>query len=463
MTTCHDSDPLKSPVFDPLREFLRARRAGAPASGQEFEEFERELRTVLHGVEKELVREELVHLDISDEQVRIGAKIYRRVAFSEATYLTAAGPISLKRHLFEAKGEHHAVCPVELRAGIVEGEYTPLAARLMARVMSEMPSDQAESLFEEFGGMKPSGSALDRLPKKLSARWEAHRKEWEAALRKPEPIPQEAASCAASLDGVLVPMNTSEARENQAASGKEPKGPADYREVGCATISFYDAEGTRLLTRRFARMPETGMTTLCDQLQAEWKKIHSLRPDLRLVRLSDGAEGNWNRLRVLKAKKATEIEDFFHAAEHLQVGADAVFGEGTLEAKRFFETYRQRLRDETDGVEAVIRALSYRAKTMRKGRKKVRAVLAYFRKRRRRMRYAQYQKRGLPIGTGVTEAACKTLASQRMKRSGMRWGMVGGQAVLTLRSLIQSERWPRGWTLLRASYCADVQPVLRRA
>jgi hypothetical protein len=333
----------------------------------------------------------------------------------------------------------------------------------MALMMSEMPSAQAEAIFKEFGSMKPSGSALDRLPKKLSAHWESHRKEWEAALRRPEPVPNEAASCAASLDGVLVPMNTRQAREGQVASGKQPKGPADYREVGCATVSFYDAEGRRLLTRRFARMPESGMTTLCEQLQAEWARIRSIRPDLHLLRMSDGADGNWNRLRTLKADEVTEIEDFFHAAEHLKSAADAAFGEGTAQSKRFFETYRRRLREEEGGVEAVIAALIYRARTSRKGRRKVCKVLAYFRKRRRRMKYAEYTERGLPVGTGVIEAACKTLASQRMKRSGMRWGMEGGQSILTLRSLIQSDRWDRGWALLRASYSADVQPILRRA
>ena len=50
------------------------------------------------------------------------------------------------------------------------------------------------------------------------------------------------------------------------------------------------------------------------------------------------------------------------------------------------------------------------------------------------------------------EAACKTLVTQRLKRSGMAWTLLGGQAILTLRSLIQSERWSRAWNLLAAEY-----------
>ena len=79
-------------------------------------------------------------------------------------------------------------------------------------------------------------------------------------------------------------------------------------------------------------------------------------------------------------------------------------------------------------------------------------ILKYFRRNRHRMRKEQ----GLPIGSGVTEAACKTLATQRMKRSGMRWGEQGGQAILSFRALVQSNRFERAWTLLAHTYKAEV-------
>lgn len=44
----------------------------------------------------------------------------------------------------------------------------------------------------------------------------------------------------------------------------------------------------------------------------------------------------------------------------------------------------------------------------------------------------------------------------RLKRSGMRWREAGGQAILTFRSLAQSGRWDRAWSLMAAPY---VQPV----
>ena len=59
---------------------------------------------------------------------------------------------------------------------------------------------------------------------------------------------------------------------------------------------------------------------------------------------------------------------------------------------------------------------------------------------------------GSKDGSGVVEAACKTLVTQRLKRSGMRWRQAGGQAILTLRALIQSKRFDSAWELLSGTY-----------
>jgi hypothetical protein len=79
-------------------------------------------------------------------------------------------------------------------------------------------------------------------------------------------------------------------------------------------------------------------------------------------------------------------------------------------------------------------------------------AVAYFREHRHRMRYHDLRAQLLPIGSGVVEAACKTLVSQRLKRSGMRWRVPGGQAILTFRALCQSERFERAWPLLVERY-----------
>ena len=103
----------------------------------------------------------------------------------------------------------------------------------------------------------------------------------------------------------------------------------------------------------------------------------------------------------------------------------------------------------------MIRHLRYLAEKYPR-RKAIRKALKYFRNNRKRMEYAEALANNLPIGSGVVEAACKTLVTQRLKRSGMRWGIDGGQAILTFRALAQSDHFDTAWRLLAQTYKKDV-------
>lgn len=173
-----------------------------------------------------------------------------------------------------------------------------------------------------------------------------------------------------------------------------------------------------------------------------------------MVKVADGAKDNWTFLDPL-VPQGEAVVDFFHAAEHLQDAFDAAYGEGTAVAQAQGHKYRLLLRDDEDGVEKVIRALVY-LKGKHPRRRRIAQVLGYFRRHRHRMAYAGLRERHLPIGSGVIEAACKTLASERLKRSGMRWRHAGGQAILTVRALVQSERFEHGWAMLSATYKSEV-------
>lgn len=258
---------------------------------------------------------------------------------------------------------------------------------------------------------------------------------------------------AVSLDGVMAPMKDGQrqAKRQQArAKGQVPSGPAGYQEVGCATVSYYDCNGTRLGTRRMARMPEGNKATLKSQLTAEVMGALRQRPDLRIVKVADGAADNWSSLGET-LPFGEEVLDFYHAVTHLGDALGAAYGEGTPQHQERFATLREVLRDAPEGVDTVIGALC-RLRTRYPRRQAIHKALAYFREHRHRMRYGALRAQNLPIGSGVVEAACKTLVSQRLKRAGMRWRTAGGQAILTFRALCQSERFERAWPLLRETY-----------
>lgn len=431
---------------------LRARR-GADES---FEDFESELHALFMAAERDMLAAELEQLDVNRPQLLIDGQSHHRVLRSAQSYTSAAGPVTVMRTLYR-RGRDAAVVPLELRAGMVAGQFTPRAARQGLWAVAHLTPQEAEGLFREVGNMSPSKSSLDRLPKACSVQWEARRQQFEAQLREALRIPDAATTVAVSLDGVMTPMKDgarSAKREATYADGKRTKGPAGYQEVGCATLSFYDAEGERLSTLRMARMPEPKKATVKTMLAAELAAALQQRPALRLVKIADGAKDNWTYLSdALPAGE--EVVDFYHAAEHLKHAFDVAYGESTPKARTQFETYRHVLRNEHDGVEKVIRTLVY-LRDRYPRRTALARELGYFRQRRRRMRYAEMKAQGLPIGSGVVEAACKTLVTQRLKRSGMRWRHAGGQAILTLRALVQSERFDQGWRLLAQCYRANV-------
>ena len=445
-----NSDRFDEILSDLERKLRRLTRC-APAE-QDFERYEREAHQLFAAAERAVLAEELGRLDVDRPEMSIEGRRYRRVLHATETYTSAVGAISVLRTLYRV-GTEQAVVPLELRAGIIGGHWTPMAAHQTSFLVAHLTPREGAAVLRELGNMNPSASSLDRLPKQLNRRWEEQREEFEESLRGSSGVvPDEARTLAVSLDGVMAPMRDGARQEKRTlarAAGRATKGPAGYREVGCGTVSCYDAAGERLSTLRCGRMPEAGKATLKEMLGAEVEAALDQRPDLRVVKLADAARDNWSFLGQLapQAASSEELVDFFHAAEQLKAATDAAYGESNAQGRAQYEKHRHVLRHEHGGVERVIRALRYlHCKHPR--RKRIKQVLGYFCRNRKRMDYAGAAQRGLPIGSGVVEAACKTLVTERLKRSGMRWRQDGGQAILTLRGWAQSGRFAIAWSLL---------------
>lgn len=457
------SAPIARAIAE-LEEFVLLRR-GRQGAVTDMLEFEKALHAKLMGLEREVVKEELEQADIDVPAIVIEGTVYRRVLRAEENYQTAAGEVRVMRTLYKDRTDEpaRAVVPMELRLGLIEGRWTPLAAQEALWVVAHMTPKLTKELFDRMGNMSPSRSSLDRLPKQLSERWEAQREAFESTIRLTELVPDEAATAAVSLDGVMAPMNNGEGVEKRAeaaASGRQTKGPAGYREVGCGTVSFYDEDGELLRAVRLGRMPEPGKETLKGMLVTELGHALAQRPDLRLVGLADGAKDNWTFLESTLAKIPSSvcILDFFHAAEHINAAFGAAYGDGSVQARAAFAKWRTILLEDPDGTEKLIRSIA-NLRDRHPRSKVISQVLGYLRSNRHRMRYAERRAEGLPIGSGVVESACKMLVTQRMKNSGMRWGEQGGQAILTARAWCLSDRFDRAWATLAATYKSEVRVI----
>jgi hypothetical protein len=441
-----------------VRAFVDAQRVRKDYKPGWFEEVETELHKQMVEIERDLTAELIAAHDVDAPMIEIAGKVHRRVLRTAQTYMTAAGPVTAERWLYRDRDDDSepSVSPVERRLGIIDF-WTPKAAKQALWVVAQMTPQKAAETFAQIGSMTPSKSSLDRLPKKLSEVWEASREEHEVALREALIVPEGAVSVAVSIDGVLAPIEggnrPTDVRDTAAREGRISKGPAGYREVGCATLTFCDAEGDMLGAIRMARAPEPNKRTLKASLAAELCAALRQAPELKVVKLADGVDDNWSFLTG-ELPDGAEALDFFHASEHLHAAIAAAYGDGTLKTRHRYEELRETLRDESGGVARVLRALDHLRKQHPRA-EPIRRCAAYFRKHRHRMDYAGLKAAGLPIGSGLVEAACKTLVAQRLKLSGMRWGL-GAQAILTARGWDQSDRFNEAWALLAAHYHAEV-------
>ena len=182
-----------------------------------FEDFERELHALFAQTECAVTEEALARHDVDLPLVFIDGEMHRRACRCAQTYLTAAGPVSVTRTLYRARRGERAVAALERKVGIVQGYWTPLAARQGAMLVSHLTPRDAEEVLATLGHMQPSKSSLDRLPKALSERWEAQREHFETTVREATvEVPDAARAVVVSLDGVMAPMR------------------GGYREAGCA-------------------------------------------------------------------------------------------------------------------------------------------------------------------------------------------------------------------------------------
>ena len=452
----------KAPLLSAIDALLELSDPSKVSSKDDFGAFERRVRERSMAVEREILAVHLKAADIDEAELEIDGVIHRKVLRSSQTYTTASGEVEVERTLYRPRGSRdgEAVPALDRILGLVEGHLTPQAAATALYLVAEMTPKGAEALLKRVGTMTASKSTLHRVANAVSEKWEADREGFEASLRSSIKVPKAAYSVAVSLDGVLAPMadgGKAEKRAATEAAGLSPSGPAGYREVGCATLSFCDAEGDLISAIRMARSPEKNKLTLKEMLHAELNAVLDLRPNLKVVKLADGAEDNWTFLSA-EVRPGVEVIDFFHAVEHLSRALSAAYGEGSVEARRRLVELRHSLLEEDEGVERVIRSLTYLGKKHNRNSDVTRA-LGYFRKHRHRMSYCALRKLHLPIGSGVVEAACKTLVAQRLKRSGMRWSDDGAQAILTPRGWVQSDRYDDAWALIAAKYKVEVSTV----
>ena len=155
-------------AMDDLQDFLRRRRQGS-APPEDFDQIEQELHRLFVAAEREALGRELERFDLNVPRIEINGERDDQVLQCETTYNSAVGPVRVERSLYRHPSGGRSVCPLELNAGIIEGYWTPLAAKQASWAVAHLTPKESKELFEMLGNITPSKSTLDRLPKALNA------------------------------------------------------------------------------------------------------------------------------------------------------------------------------------------------------------------------------------------------------------------------------------------------------
>ncbi len=482
------SEELKE-LWERMDEFRRVVEKTAPEN-LDCAELEGRVQELTNTVGLELMRIVLVRADTVSPTVEINGEQWGNRRVSVGEYTTLFGDLKLERSTYQRAGRGRVGVPIDLRLGIVERRYTPRVTRLIAHATAVMTAEDSASFLKQAGVATVSSSTVHRMALAMAARYQAMSEEVTARVREVDPVPWGAVAVQVALDGVMVPQDGEHCgrRGRQTDEPHPPRwrsryelgpmlGPAGtdngagrmWHEASVGTLAFTDAEGYVLKTTYLARMPEPGKATLVDQLHDELKAVLEERPDLTVCFASDGAKYHWKVLTGMACQLPEEatgdvyfLVDFFHVAEHLADAAKAI-ADGTPEATVMAAGWRETIRAFPDGGHRVLKSLRYHrgklAKNATARRSEVQDVINYIAEQAReeRLGYADVDARHLPIGTGITEAAAKTVVGVRMKRAGARYQEHGGQTVMLFRSAVLSQRFDTLARELEHSYVVDVK------
>lgn len=373
---------------------------------------------------------------------RLSKKTRQRVS-------TLFGTVALQRFGYRApvSAGEPVLFPLCRALGVVQGT-TPALREGVARYQAESGATQqrTRTRVRQEHGVALGVKRLRQLTAFVAAAMEEHRpaaqaeqvRRWleqaEASRGRQRPV------LSVGRDGITL--------------GVRIKGCSLYEVATTATLTVYDRRGRRLGTVYLARTPEPGQGTMSRQLTALLHEVFRLwqGPLPRLCYVTDAGDNETayyqkvlRRLRHPVTNRRLDwcwVVDYYHASERLWTMAEALFGTG--QQSWHWARQMQKLLLQPGGVGRVLHsAAALRSRRQPTGQRLAdfQRAYKYLQTRRGHLRYADYRRLGLPIGSGVTEAACKTVYTQRVKLSGMRWHKEGAQQVLQLRVLLLSGCW----------------------
>jgi len=413
----------------------------------DLESLEIHIRSSMHHIGS-IILEKLINPDNGDYRGRMlpceRGHLLEFKEYRAKELLTVLGPVTVQRAYYYDHECRKGLCPKDTALDIVGTSFSPGVRRIMGRVGAYRPFGLGHEDIKEMAGILVDTKEIERVSHQLGEEVEVfYKKEADLSLSG-KVIPfQSIPKMYICIDGTGVPVVKTETVNRK---GKGEDGNAKTREakLGCVfTQSTLDKNGYPIrdeVSTSYVGAIETA-EMFGDRIYAE-AMFRGLERVQRLCLIGDGAPWIWN-IADEQFYGAIQIIDLYHAREHYWNVARVMFGSDKGEIGAWTDKRRKEL--DQGKVEQVIEAIKDLSPSTEQGKEVLEREIGYFEKNRDRMRYNEFRRQGLFVGSGVVEAGCRTVIAQRLKQSGMHWTVKGANSIIALRCCFLSIRWEDFW------------------
>ena len=360
--------------------------------------------------------------------------------------VTVLGPITVERPYYLCPACHNGQSPRDAELDTEGTEYSPGVRRMMAAVGSETSFERGRQQLELLAGIEVTAKAIERHAEAIGediAQQEKLRASAALQLELPEILSPAVPILYVEIDGTQAPMVPSEV---DGRAGRSEGNPARTREVKIGVVftqTTTDEEGRPMRdedsTTYIAAIEtaeEFGPRLYSEAWERGWSRAQ------KKVIIADGADWIWN-IADQYFPGAIQIMDIYHARQHLWDLARALHPNDETKQKRWVT--RQQAKLDGGQIEKLVAALRSIDAATPELANKIRIEADYFERNAARMCYPEFRRQHLFIGSGVIEAACKTVIGSRLKQSGMFWTVRGANAIIALRCHRLSRKFEDYW------------------
>ena len=369
-------------------------------------------------------------------------------------HLTSNGDIRIERRVYWRSGAG-SDARLDGWLGIADASLSVAARELCCLLAADCSFVRAANKLQKLGHIHVSAPRLREIVEREGRRMLAARRQgvlganWQAqdCVDRPGGPSQ----VLVGGDGVMVPVITAAEKAKRRAGRKRvrrrgQKRPRRVRHRGAdqgwkefKIGLFYDASKEHC----YAFATKGNHEEFGRQLRREAGRIHLGKADQKFS-VTDGAEWLRRQMRTRLPMLDEMILDFYHFAEHVGAASAACWGVDTPESSSWTGQVLHLAKQE--GPLAVLREIAAARTVLRAAakRKALSNLEQYVAKRVEMMDYPRFVAAGWDIGSGPTEAKCKTVP-RRLKGSGMRWNLANAEAMAALACVEQSNLSDHYW------------------